>query len=91
VPVAAATGAWASVVVAALVFVGLYAVGGAAPVPLDALVAAMGTWHLVIGLGEAAITFLVVSTLVAARPDLVHGARPVLREPRLVVTQGARP
>ncbi len=76
---------------AALVFVGLYAVGGAAPVPLDALLAAMGTWHLVIGLGEAAITFLVVSTLVAARPDLVHGARPVLPEPRLVVTQGARP
>ena len=31
---------------AALVFVGLYAVGGAAPIPLDALVAAMGTWHL---------------------------------------------
>ena len=32
----------------------------------------------VIGLGEAAITGLVVASIVAVRPDLVHGARPVL-------------
>ena len=88
VPVAAAVGAWASVVAAAMVFVGLYAVGGAAPIPLDALVAAMGAWHLLIGLGEAAITFLVVSSLVATRPDLVHGARGVVAEPQLAVTRG---
>ena len=90
VPVAAAVGACASVVAAAMAFVALYAVGGAAPIPLDALVAAMGTWHLLIGLGEAAITFLVVSSLIATRPDLVHGARPVLAEPELVVHPGAR-
>ena len=88
VPVAAAVGALASVLAVAMAFVGLYAVGGAAPVPLGALVAAMGTWHLVIGLGEAAITFLVVSSLVATRPDLVHGARPVLAEPELVLRSG---
>jgi cobalt/nickel transport system permease protein len=85
VPVAAGVGALVSVLTVALVFVGLYAVGGAAPVPLDSLVTAMGTWHLFIGLGEAAITFLVVSSLVVTRPDLVYGARPVLPHTELVV------
>jgi cobalt/nickel transport system permease protein len=32
-------------------------------------------WHLVIGLGEAAITGLVVASVVAVRPDLCYGAR----------------
>ncbi|MGL5928862.1 MAG: energy-coupling factor ABC transporter permease [Dermatophilaceae bacterium] len=74
VPVAAAFGAFVSVPVAALVFAGLYAVGGAAPVPLGDLVAAMVGWHLLIGLGEAAITALVVASVVGSRPDLVHVA-----------------
>jgi cobalt/nickel transport system permease protein len=74
----AAVAAYVSVPVAALGFVGLYAVGGAAPVPLDALAKAMVGWHLLIGLGEAAITGLVVASIVAVRPDLVHGARRVL-------------
>ena len=39
-------------------------------------------WHTLIGLGEALITGLVVGSVVAARPDLVHGARPVLAQPR---------
>ena len=42
-------------------------------------------WHTLIGLGEAAITGLVVSAVVAVRPDLVHGARRVLATRRLVV------
>lgn len=88
VPVAAAVGALASVLAAALAFVGLYAVGGAAPIPLGTLVTAMGTWHLLIGVGEAVITFLVVSSLVATRPDLVHGARPMVERPELVVRSG---
>lgn len=75
VPVAAAAGALLSVPVAALAFTGLYAVGGEAPLPLDRLAAAMIGWHTLIGLGEAAITFLAVSAVVAVRPDLVHGAR----------------
>jgi cobalt/nickel transport system permease protein len=81
----AAVAAYVSVPVAALGFVGLYAVGGAAPVPLDALAKAMVGWHLLIGLGEAAITGLVVASIVAVRPDLVHGARPVLAARRVEV------
>ena len=73
----AAVGALVSVPAASLVFVGLYAVGGAAPVPLDDLTAAMFGWHTLIGVGEAVITAMVVSGIVAVRPDLVHGARPV--------------
>jgi cobalt/nickel transport system permease protein len=75
VSLAAGVGAFASVPVAALAFVGLYAVGGAAPLPLARLAAAMTGWHVLIGLGEAVITVLAVSSVVAARPDLVHGAR----------------
>ena len=74
-PVAAAVGSLVSVPAAAVTFVGLYALGGAAPIPLGALVTAMGVWHLVIGLGEAVITCLAVGSIVAARPDLVHLAR----------------
>lgn len=75
VPFAAAAGALASVPVAALAFTGMYAIGGEAPIPLDSLATAMLGWHTLIGLGEAAITFLAVSAIVAVRPDLVHGAR----------------
>ncbi len=75
VSVAAGIGAFVSVPAAALVFVGLYAVGGAAPIPLAQLAAFMTGWHVLIGLGEAAITVLAVSSVVGARPDLVHGAR----------------
>ena len=75
IPVAAGIGAFVSVPVAALAFVGLYAVGGAAPIPLAQLTSVMVGWHVLIGLGEAAITFLAVSSIVAARPDLVHAAR----------------
>ena len=75
VPLAAGVGAFVSVPAAALAFVGLYAVGGTAPIPLDTLATAMGAWHVLIGLGEALITLLAVSSILAARPDLVHGAR----------------
>jgi cobalt/nickel transport system permease protein len=75
----AAVAAFTSVLCAALGFVGLYAVGGTAPIPLDSLTTAMLSWHVLIGLGEAAITGLVVASIVAVRPDLVRGARPVLR------------
>jgi cobalt/nickel transport system permease protein len=75
---AAAVGAFVSVPVTAVAFTAIYAVGGTAPLALDTLLAAMLSWHLVIGLGEAAITGLVVASVVAVRPDLVHGARHVL-------------
>lgn len=74
IPVAAAIGAFASVPCAAVVFAGLFMVGGTASVDAGALLTAMVSWHLLIGLGEAAITFLVVSAVVGVRPDLVRGA-----------------
>lgn len=75
VSIAAGVGALASVPIAALAFVGLYALGGVAPIPLASLATAMGSWHIIIGIGEAIITVLAVSSILAARPDLVSGAR----------------
>ncbi len=85
VGVAAAVAALLSVPVTALGFVGLYAVGGQAPIPLDTLVTAMLGWHVLIGLGEAAITFVVVGAVLGVRPDLAWAARGVVRETTLEV------
>jgi len=82
---AAAIGAFVSVPVAALAFTGLYAVGGQADIPLGTLAVAMLSWHLLIGMGEAVITGAAVASIVAVRPDLVHGARRVLRARTLEV------
>jgi cobalt/nickel transport system permease protein len=82
---AAAVGAFVSVPAAALAFTGLYTVGGQADIPLGTLAAAMLGWHLLIGLGEALITGLAVASIVAVRPDLVYGARRVLRARTLEV------
>ena len=72
---AVAVGGLVSVPVAALVFVGLYAVGGAVPIPLGTLAATMLGWHTLIGIGEGVITAAVVGAVLATRPDLVHLAR----------------
>ena len=85
---AAALGALVSVPVASLAFVGLYAVGGTVDIPLDSLTTAMVGVHTLIGIGEAAITFLAVGSIVAVRPDLVHGARKALAE-RTLELRGA--
>lgn len=80
---AGAAGALVSVPAAALVFCGLYAVGGAVAVPLGLLVPTMLGVHALIGLGEAAITYGVLAAVAASRPDLVHALRssePVLQE-----------
>jgi cobalt/nickel transport system permease protein len=82
---AAATGALVSVPAAALAFTVLFAVGGQAPVPVDKVAIAMATWHVLIGIGEAVITALAVSSIVAVRPDLVHGARPLLAQRSLTI------
>jgi len=78
VATAAAAGALVSVPVASLAFVGLYAVGGTVDIPLASLTTAMVGVHTLIGIGEAAITFLAVGSIAAVRPDLVYGARRVL-------------
>ncbi|NYE35188.1 cobalt/nickel transport system permease protein [Nocardioides cavernae] len=84
---AAAAGAFLSVPVAALVFTGLFAVGGNAPVDLGAVAVTMLGWHTLIGIGEAVVTGLVVASVVATRPDLVHGARPLTAERELVTRE----
>lgn len=81
---AATIGAFVSVPAAALVFVGLYGVGGASSLNLGQLAAVMLGWHALIGVGEAVITGLTVAAVVAARPDLVHLTRGYART--LVVT-----
>src|SRR3954447_22845830 len=78
VPLCAGAAALVSVPVAASVFVVLYAVGGTTDVPLDNLAVAMVGVHVLVGIGEAVITFLAVASIIAVRPDLVYGARRVL-------------
>ena len=82
---AAALGAVVSVAASAATFVLLYSVGGVVPIPFDTLLTAMLGVHVLIGIGEAVITFVVVAGIVSVRPDLVHGAR------RLVATASWRP
>ncbi|MEV0739999.1 energy-coupling factor ABC transporter permease [Streptomyces sp. NPDC050549] len=69
------TAALLSVPAAALVFTLLYALGGTTDVSLGKVATAMIGVHVLIGIGEAAITALTVGAVIAVRPDLVHGAR----------------
>ncbi|WP_202926014.1 energy-coupling factor ABC transporter permease [Goekera deserti] len=71
----AGVGAFLSVPTAAMVFVGLFSLGAVADVPLGTVATYMGGVHLLIGLGEAAITVAVLGAVLAVRPDLVRGAR----------------
>lgn len=89
---AAALAAFVSVPVAALGFTALFAVGGTADIPVAKVAAAMVGWHLLIGIGEAVITALAVGSIMAVRPDLVHGARPLLarRELQIRAPRGSR-
>ncbi|MFJ8136901.1 energy-coupling factor ABC transporter permease [Streptomyces sp. NPDC096013] len=64
-----------SVPAAALVFTLIYALGGTTDVSLGKVAGAMIGVHVLIGIGEAAITALTVGAVIAVRPDLVHGAR----------------
>ncbi len=64
-----------SVVGAAAGFTLEYALGGRGGVPIATVAAAMIGVHVLIGIGEAVITTLTVSTVLDSRPDLVHGAR----------------
>jgi len=72
---AAAIGAALSVPIAAVVFVLLFAAGGSAALPFGTLLASMIGVHVLIGIGEAVITGLTVSAVLAVRPDLVYAAR----------------
>lgn len=78
---ATAVAAFVSVPASAVGFVIEYAIGGTTQVPLPTVLVAMGGVHLLIGIGEAVITTLTVGAVLAARPDLVYGARDLV--PRL--------
>ena len=92
--IAGGAGALLSVPVAAMAFVGLFAAGAVADVSLGSVAAYMGGVHLLIGLGEAAITVAVLGAVLAVRPDLVRGARHLQRAavlaPRPVAASAVR-
>jgi len=71
---AAAAAAWLSVVLAALCCALELGASGTSPFALA--VPAMCGVHAVTGIGEAVITAVVLSTVLAARPDLVGAWRP---------------
>src|SRR4051812_4339677 len=75
ITVASFIAALLSVPAAALVFTLLYALGGTTDVSLGKVATAMIGVHVLIGIGEAAITALTVGAVIAVRPDLVYGAR----------------
>jgi cobalt/nickel transport system permease protein len=50
---------------------------------------AMLGWHTVIGVGEGIVTGLVVSAVIASRPDLVHGARDLMQARELEIRGAA--
>ncbi|MFD9966945.1 energy-coupling factor ABC transporter permease [Streptomyces sp. NPDC059015] len=75
VTVATFLAALVSVPASAVAFTLLYALGGTTDVPIGTVLGAMTGVHILIGIGEAAITAATVGAVLAVRPDLVHGAR----------------
>jgi cobalamin biosynthesis protein CbiM len=73
IPVAAAFAAFVSVPCAAAGFSLQYAIGGTGTVPASTVFTAMIGTHLFIGIGEAIITFMTISAILASRSDLVYG------------------
>jgi cobalamin biosynthesis protein CbiM len=75
IAVAAAIAGFISVPAAAAGFVLEYAVGATATYETSAVLVGMIGTHILIGIGEAIITFLTVSAVLASRSDLVFGYR----------------
>jgi cobalamin biosynthesis protein CbiM len=73
IPLAAGIAAFVSVPVSASAFTLQYAIGGNGTAPVETVFIAMLTTHLLIGIGEAVITMLTVSAIIASRSDLVYG------------------
>lgn len=73
VPLAAAIAAFVSVPVSASAFSLQYALGGTGTAPASTVFAAMFSTHVLIGIGEALITMVTVSAIIATRSDLVYG------------------
>lgn len=81
--IAIAIAAWVSVVVASTVCAFELALSGTVPLPVA--LAAMVSWHVVIGIGEALISVVVVSFVWRTRPDLFYDL------PRKVRSSPSRP
>ena len=64
-----------SVVFSAMAFSLEWLFGATAPVPFDSVFGAMVGVHVLIGVGEALLSALVIGAVMATRPDLVAGAR----------------
>lgn len=77
---AAAVAGFISVPAAAAGFVLQYALGATATYETSTVLAAMIGTHILIGIGEAIITFLTVSAVLASRSDLVFGYRADMQE-----------
>jgi cobalamin biosynthesis protein CbiM len=75
---ASAIAAFVSVPISALGFVVEYAIGGSGIIDLDKVLGAMLSVHVLIGLGEAAISALTIGAILATRSDLVYGASRLL-------------
>jgi ABC-type Co2+ transport system permease subunit len=71
--IASAIGALISVPAAALGFTLQYAMGANATFSVSTVLGAMVGTHVLIGIGEALITGLTVSAVLASRSDLVYG------------------
>ncbi|MFF1652512.1 energy-coupling factor ABC transporter permease [Streptomyces sp. NPDC058255] len=85
VTVAAFVSALVSVPAAAVAFTLIYAIGGTTDVAISKVATAMIGVHVLIGIGEAAITALTIGAVIAVRPDLVYGARGLQQQLKLRV------
>jgi cobalamin biosynthesis protein CbiM len=72
IALAAGIAAFISVPLAATGFVLEYAIGGTGTAPVTTVFAAMFSTHVLIGIGEAMITILTVTAIMATRSDLVY-------------------
>lgn len=87
VPTAGAIAGFISVPSAAATFAVLFAIGGTVPVPATTVAWAMVSVHVLIGIGEALITAAVLSAVLAVRPDLVYGARGIVKPGELTIKE----
>jgi len=78
--IATGVGAFISVPVSALAFSLQFALGGTEAISAGTVTAAMLSVHLLIGIGEAIISVLTISAVIAVRPDLVFGAKHYLKQ-----------
>ena len=80
---AVAIAAWSSVVLASAVCALELAVSGTSP--LKVALPAMTAVHILIGVGEAIITTVVISIVLTARPDLVSSWNPGKNNPKVAL------